>query len=318
METQIDLLREQFLSHLARERRASEHTVSAYARDTDVFLKFIVSAKIDQSVLFEADTLERFSHSLRRANLADVSIARKLCAVRAFLKFLYRRGALSEPPIREAQSSRIHRRLPNHLSTTEVKRLLMQPDTTTPLGIRDRCMLELLYASGLRVSELLDIDIDDLRGADCLLRVIGKRGKERLVPYGKAAETWLQRYVEESRPVLLKAPKSSPGGEEKAVIVAKRIGAQSTKLFLNVHGRPLSRVGLWQRLSQYAEMAGITKKLSPHTLRHSFAVHLLAGGADLRVVQELLGHADISTTQIYTQVSDERLREVYKKAHPRA
>jgi integrase/recombinase XerD len=296
---ETDDLRDQFLAHLARERRASAHTVEAYARDTERFLRFATSARVPLERFHEAETLERFSVALRKQSLAEVSIARKLCAVRAFLRFLYRRGVLAQMPVREAQSARVRRRLPSFLSETEVRRLLRQPDTSTPLGVRDRCILELLYASGLRVSELLDLDVQDVQGPEPLLRVVGKRGRERLAPYGRAADAWLRRYLEEARPKLVGSPRHD-------------------KLFLNSRGGPLGRVGLWQRLTGYAGSAGITKKLSPHTLRHSFAVHLIAGGADLRVVQELLGHADISTTQIYTQVTNERLREVYKKSHPRA
>lgn len=298
METQ-DLAqhRDQFLAHLARERRASPHTVDAYARDTLRFIEFLERAAVTR--LTEAETLERFSHSLRKANLAEVSIARKLCAARAFLKFLYRRGALDQMPAPGAQAARVRRRLPTYLSQSEVRRLLLQPDVTTALGVRDRCILELLYASGLRVSELLDLDAREAEISEMILRVVGKRGKERLAPYGQSARRWLDRYLREARPKLV--------GKTRC-----------DRLFLNVRGGRLSRVGLWQRLTQYAALAGITKNLSPHTLRHSFAVHLLEGGADLRVVQELLGHADISTTQIYTQVTDERLREVYRRSHPRA
>lgn len=290
-------MREQFLAYLARERRASHHTVSAYARDTARFLRFLSYAEVTN--LLDPETTDRFSYALRKESLAEVSIARKLCAVRAFVKFLYRRGELDDLPAPSAQRAKVRRRLPNYLSQNEVRRLLLQPDVTTPLGIRDRCILELLYAAGLRVSELLDLDVREAEMPETLLRVVGKRGKERIAPYGKAARHWLDRYLLESRPKLL-----------------GRFRTES--LFLNARGGKLSRVGLWKRLQEYAAKAEITKKLGPHTMRHSFAVHLLAGGADLRVVQELLGHADISTTQIYTQVSDERLREVYRKAHPRA
>jgi integrase/recombinase XerD len=294
-----DPLREQFLLHLALERRASIHTVDAYARDTATFLGFVDGAGIPKERLTEAETMERFSHSLRKRSLAEVTIARKLCAVRAFLKFLYRRGVLEETPVPTVQSARVRRRLPSFLSEAEVRRLLLQPDLTTPLGIRDRCILEMLYATGLRVSEILDLEVSEVRGPDPLLRVVGKRGRERLVPYGRAAENWLARYLEEARP---------------RIVGRKRC----ENVFLNARGARLSRVGLWTRLAEYATGAGILKKLSPHTLRHSFAVHLLAGGADLRVVQELLGHADISTTQIYTHVDRSHLREEYLSTHPRA
>ena len=192
----------------------------------------------------------------------------------------------------------MYRRLPCYLSLEEMRKLLAQPDTSTPVGLRDRCMLELLFATGLRVSELLGLTVEDVTQPEPLIRVIGKRGKERIVPYGRSAEAWLQRYLAEGRGAL----------------ASKRT---TSALFLNTRGEQLSRSGLWRLLHDYARAAGIAKGLGPHSMRHSFAVHLLFGGADLRVVQELLGHADISTTQIYTHVTNERLREIHRRCHPR-
>jgi integrase/recombinase XerD len=297
-EDTLEVLRDRFLVHLERERRASPHTVAAYARDTQRFLSLCRSAQIRFERLHHAETIERFSHALRKERLGEASIARKVCAVRAFLRFLYRHGDLDEPPMKNEGGRRMHRRLPSYLSLDEMRELLAQPDTSTPVGLRDRCMLELLFATGLRVSELLGLTVEDVTQPDPLIRVTGKRGKERIVPYGRAAEAWLQRYLSEGRPQL----------------VGKRTIAA---LFLNTRGAPLSRSGLWRLLREYARAAGIAKPLGPHSMRHSFAVHLLSGGADLRVVQELLGHADISTTQIYTHVTNERLREIHRRCHPR-
>jgi integrase/recombinase XerD len=189
------------------------------------------------------------------------------------------------------------------LTPSEIRRLLLQPPLDNPLGIRDRAMLEVMYATGLRVSELLGLRMEHLNLADRVLRVQGKRGRERLVPLLENAAYWLQRYLSEARPKLLPRRKK---------------GSVPDWVFLNERGTPLSRIAFWHKVKLYAASAGITKTVTPHTLRHSFAVHLLSGGADLRTVQELLGHSDISTTQLYTQVSLERLKEVYKKSHPRA
>lgn len=294
----LETLRDRFLLHLERERRASPHTVAAYARDTQRFVALCRSARIRHERLHHAETLERFSHALRKEGLGESSIARKLCAVRAFLRFLYRHGDLDEPPMKSESGRRVHRRLPSYLTLVEMNALLAQPDTSTPVGLRDRCILEMLFATGLRVSELLGLTVEDASQPEPLIRVTGKRGKERIVPYGRAAAAWLERYLLEGRPAL----------------TAKRANAA---LFLNMRGKPLSRSGLWRLLHGYARAAGITKPLGPHSMRHSFAVHLLSGGADLRVVQELLGHADISTTQIYTHVTNERLREIHRRCHPR-
>jgi integrase/recombinase XerD len=288
-----------FLDHLRRERQLSPHTLNAYATDLAQFVDYLARADRLEPSVWDASLWEGFIYYLRRHSMSEASIARKLSAVRAFLRYLYRRGLLTDEPPESLVQARPHRALPNALTPAEVRRLLLQPPLDSPLGIRDRAMLEVMYATGLRVSELLGLRMENLNLADRVLRVQGKRGRERLVPLTEAATYWLQRYLSEARPALAK----------------KRA---SDHLFLNERGTPLSRIAFWNKIKLYAASAGITKNVTPHTLRHSFAVHLLSGGADLRAVQELLGHSDISTTQIYTQVSLDRLKEVYKKSHPRA
>lgn len=295
----LDEWRDRFLDHLSRERRCSEHTVDAYARDVAQFIQFVTEAERPAGEHWDVAVLEAYGHRLRRRNLAQTSIARKLCAIRAFGEFLHVRGAMGEPLKDPVSRARTILRLPHHISSSEVRRLIMQPNITEPRGMRDRAMLETAYACGLRVSELVGLRLGNLHLTNAYLRVIGKRNRERAVPMGRSAIEWLDRYLREARPAMLR-------------------GYRGDVVFLNERGQPLSRMGFWKNLQTYAAQAGIDKRVSPHTLRHSFAVHLLSGGADLRVVQQLLGHVDISTTQIYTHVSIDRLREVYGRSHPRA
>lgn len=289
----------QFLNYLRVERNASAHTQDAYARDLRQFAEF---ARKRGDALGEAlgeNGLLAFAQHLRRRALAEVSVERKLCAVRAFARFLRREGVLPEETTASISTFRLVRKLPNALSREEVERLLAQPDTRTPTGLRDRALLELAYAAGLRVSELVGLRLQDVDLHEGFVRVFGKRAKERWVPFGEGARSALQDYLHIARPKLQ----------------GKR---SEDYLFLSERGTPLSRTQCWRSLKQYAQRAGISRPVSPHTLRHSFAVHLLQGGADLRVVQELLGHASINTTQVYTRVSIDHLREVYRKHHPRA
>lgn len=295
MEAYID----SFLEYLRSERRASAHTVNAYAVDLRQFAEYLQRSGRTEPHLWNATLWEGFIYALRRLALSESSIARKLSAVRTFLQYLYRRGILTEEPPEALETPRIHRALPETLTVNEVRRLLLQPDLDTPHGLRDRTMLETMYTTGMRVSELLGLKIDNLNLADGMVLVLGKRGRERVLPLFETTVSWIQRYLSEARPKLVNP---------------KRL---CDHLFLNDRGDPLSRIAFWGKVKTYAISAGITKNISPHTLRHSFAVHLLNGGADLRAVQELLGHTDIATTQIYTQVSLEHLREVYQKSHPR-
>ncbi len=292
-----------FLDYLRRERQLSPHTLNAYATDLAQFVDYLVRADRLEPAEWDASLWEGFLYYLRRRSMSESSIARKLSATRAFLRYLHRRGMLTDEPPEALAAVKPRRALPSTLTPGEIRRLMLQPPLDSPLGIRDRAMLELMYATGLRVSELLNLRMEYLNLTDRLLRVQGKRSRERLVPLTENATCWLQRYLSEARPKLLK-PDRRPHGTDC--------------VFLNERGGKLSRIAFWNKVKLYAASAGITKNISPHTLRHSFAVHLLSGGADLRTVQELLGHSDIATTQIYTQVDLERLKEVYRRAHPRA
>jgi integrase/recombinase XerD len=289
----------QFLQYLRVQRGASAHTLEAYGRDLRQLAAFAQRRGYSLHKAVAGDGLLAFAQHLRQDGLAEASVERKLCAVRAFARFLQSEGALAEEPNSSASTRRVPRKLPKALSRVEVERLLAQPDTRTTLGQRDRAMLELMYAAGLRVSEVVGLRLQDVDLQECFVRVFGKRAKERWVPFGDSAKAALQQYLHLARPKL--------------------IGRRSEDyLFLSGRGTPLSRTQFWLRLKQYAQQAGIPHTVSPHTLRHSFAVHLLQGGADLRAVQEMLGHTSINTTQVYTRVSIDHLRDVYRKHHPRA
>jgi integrase/recombinase XerD len=223
---------------------------------------------------------------------------RKLAAIRGFYKYLLREARLEENPLARVQIARTWMRLPGTLSREEMETLLGQPAEATPAGIRDRAILELLYASGIRVSELATLTLNRVNRQMGFLVTVGKGRKERIVPVGRSALQWLARYIEQARPVFLKKRTSSV-------------------LFLNRSGEGFTRQGLWKLIKKYARMANLERKVHPHTFRHSFATHLLEGGADLRSVQVMLGHADIATTQIYTHVTRDRLKEIHKKFHPR-
>ncbi len=290
---------DQFLYVLRVERGASAHTQDAYRRDLHQLAEFAQRRGYTVVHALGEDGLLAFAHNLRQRGLAETTIERKLCAARALARFLQREGILPQQTIRSISSSRLPRQLPHALSPEEVRRLLAQPDVHTPLGVRDRAMLELAYAAGLRVSELVGLRLQDVDLGEGFVCVFGKRSKERWVPFGERAQQALQEYLQRVRPQLQR-----PHSEDY--------------LFLSERGTPLSRTQFWLRLKRYAQQAGISRSISPHTLRHSFAVHLLQGGADLRAVQEMLGHASINTTQVYTRVQIDHLREVYRKHHPRA
>lgn len=290
---------DRFLHYLRVERGASAHTQDAYSRDLRQLAQFARQRGYSPQEALSENGLLAFSQHLRQKGLAEVSIERKLCAARALARFLRQEGVLPEEPVPSVATFRLPRKLPNALSRQEVESLLSQPDVRTPIGLRDRAMLELAYAAGLRVSEVVGLRLQDVDLQEGFVRVFGKRAKERWVPFGDSARSALQEYLRLARPKLL----------------GKR---SEDYLFLSERGTPLSRTQFWLRLKQYARRAGISRPVSPHTLRHSFAVHLLQGGADLRAVQEMLGHASINTTQIYTRVGIDHLREVYMKHHPRA
>jgi integrase/recombinase XerD len=289
---------EQFLQHLIVERGLAPLTVEAYAQDLKGLASFLKQIGQEQWANVILEELQRYLENLEEQGVGPRSRARKLSAVRQFFRFLLRENLTGHNPLERLDSPKLPKGLPKVLGLEEVDRLLAAPDPTTPLGQRDDAMLELLYATGLRVSELVGLTVPQLDLRRGVVRVQGKGSKERLVPMVFRAVEKLQLYVQHIRPVLLKNQKSQ-------------------RLFLNRSGTGLSRQGFWKILKGYARQAGLPPTLSPHTLRHSFATHLLWQGADLRALQLMLGHADISTTQIYTHLHTARLQEIHKQAHPR-
>lgn len=287
-----------FLLHLSAERRLSPHTVEAYGHDLQMLGTFAEGRGRSPSGLDRPD-VEGFVRQLMAEGRAPRSVARVVATVRAFYRYLVVSGQLAASPAVDVRAPRSIRTLPKFLSGEEVEALLAAPDVATPRGIRDRAMIELLYATGLRVSELVSLRPADLNLADGFLTTVGKGRKERMVPLGEEAAMWVGRYLQEARPVL----------------VGRR---SSTRLFVNARGgTALTRTGFWKVLRAYAIGLGLARRLSPHVLRHSFATHLLERGADLRAIQVMLGHADLSTTQIYTHILDARLRTLYDRYHPR-
>ena len=290
-----------FLTHARVEKGLSPNTTSAYRRDLVKFDDFAKKRKLSLEAV-TSDVLVDFLASLYRLKLESRTVARHLVTLRNFFRYAQVQDAISVDPTLNLESPKIRRTLPGYLRLEEVELLLSQPDDKTPLGLRDRAMLEVLYSTGLRVSELVNLRVMDMdTGVGCV-RCIGKGDKERIVPIGKKALALVDRYLREARPKL----------------IGKGKQALATTLFINRRGSPLSRVGVWKILSAYGRQAGLRVGSTPHMLRHSFATHLLERGADLRSVQLMLGHSDISTTQIYTHVVEERLKQIYKAHHPRA
>jgi integrase/recombinase XerD len=288
-----------FLNYARIEKGLSPNTIAAYRRDLSKFEGFLRRRKLELNSI-DRDALMEFLSSLYRQNLESKSVARNLVTLRNFFRFLQIQQVIENDPALNLESPKIRRSLPGYLRLEDVDRLLKQPDDKTPLGLRDRAMLEVLYSTGLRVSELIHLRTADLDAKVGCIRCIGKGDKERIVPVGKKALAVVERYLRDARPRLAKKHAPSP------------------MLFVNRRGQPLTRVGVWKILSDHGKRAGFRMALTPHMLRHSFATHLLERGADLRSVQLMLGHSDISTTQIYTHVVEDRLKQVYKAHHPRA
>lgn len=286
----------EFTDHLRIEKRHSLNTVEGYHRDINRFISFTACTSV--ASLTPPDIRE-FLLSLHNQGLSSRSIARNLSSLKSFFKYLTGEGKLGENPAETLESPKIWRKLPGTLSLEEVESLLDQPDTDTPRGLRDKAMLEVLYATGVRVSELISLKLSDLNLEVGYLRSYGKGGKERVIPLGAVAKGYLQDYLRQSRPKLLK-------------------NKEHSALFLSQRKSPLTRQGFWKILKYHAVKARIAVTVSPHTLRHAFATHLLERGADLRSVQQMLGHSDISTTQIYTHVVQKRMREVFEQCHPRS
>jgi integrase/recombinase XerD len=299
---------ERYLDHLTVERGLSEHTLMAYRRDLRRYLEFLAKRDITEPGQVEEATIRSFVASLSAATYGEgdderpyraSSVARTLSSVRSFHRFMVRDGVADRDPAGGVSQPKLPRSLPRPLTVEEVTRLIEAPDPATPVGIRDRAILELLYGAGLRISELVGLDVDDVDLDPGSVRVLGKGGKEREVPLGRYGREAVEAYVTRTRPEFASA---------------KSRGA----LFLNQRGGRLTRQSCARLLAAHVATADIDRRVSLHTLRHSFATHLLEGGADVRVVQELLGHASVATTQIYTLVTREHLREVYYASHPRA
>lgn len=290
---------ERFSDFLALERGSAHRTQEAYGRDVIRFVDFALAKGATSPTDVAPKTLRDYVYHLKDLGLSPSSIRRNVSAVRGYFKFLVGDGLVVRDPTERIETPKRWRTLPEVLTVAEIQKLLAAPTMDDPLYFRDRAMLEVAYGAGLRVSEWIGIGLKDALLDDGLVRVFGKGSKERLVPIGRTAIGALAIYMRELRPTLEKG------------------GGKGT-LFLNAQGKPLSRMGAWKILQKYVKRTGIAKRVYPHTLRHSFATHLLEGGADLRAVQEMLGHADISTTQIYTHVDREYLRQVHRRYHPRA
>jgi integrase/recombinase XerD len=290
-----------FLTHIRVEKGLSANTVSAYRRDLEKFDGFTKKRKLSMESVGRDDLVD-FLADLYRQKLESRTVARHLVTLRNFFRFAQAHEMIASDPAINLESPKIRRNLPGYLRLEEVEKLLEQPDSKTPTGVRDRAMLEVLYSTGLRVSELINLGVSDLDSKVGCVRCTGKGDKERIVPVGRKALGIVERYLKDGRPELVRQAKA----------------AASPALFVNRRGSALSRVGVWKILSAYGRKAGLRVALTPHMLRHSFATHLLERGADLRSVQLMLGHADISTTQIYTHVVEERLKQIYKAHHPRA
>lgn len=289
-----------YLTHLTVERRLAANSIAGYTRDLNGLSKFAATCgrRVEKLSRLDLETLVR---DLMSQGRSPRSVARAVACYRGFFRFLVSDGRLRANPAEDLRPPRAWKMLPRYLSVEDVDRLIAQPDVQTPRGLRDRAAIELMYATGLRVSEMVALKEADVRLDASYLTCTGKGNKQRIVPIGEEAAAWVRRYVAQARPALL--------GRRR-----------SPRLFVNARGGGigLSRVGFWKMLKEHARHAGVTASLSPHTLRHSFATHLLERGADLRTIQTMLGHAALSTTQIYTHVLEQRMRHVYDQFHPRA
>jgi integrase/recombinase XerD len=297
---------ETYLDYLRVERGLSAATVSAYRIDLRQFAAHVYQSRLDWRTDAAAPTAHLSSLSKPPRVMRPATHRRKAAAVRAFYRFCFSEGLIERDVASLLDLPRAARVLPDTLDVREVEALLEAPDPVSPLGIRDRALLELLYACGLRVSEALNLDMEDVSLDEASVRVIGKGDRERRLPVGDVAVNALHRYLADSRPILM------------ASVPAKPVGKRGGPIFVNQRGARLSRMAAWRTIRQAALTGGVTGHVTPHTLRHSFATHLLDGGADLRTIQELLGHASVSSTQIYTRVESTRLRNAYTRSHPRA
>lgn len=291
----------EYIIYLKIERGLSANTVTSYKRDIEKYLTFLTEKKITQLDEVSRFEILDFLQTLRQSGAADNSIIRMVSSLRKFHQYLKRESIVSDDPMQLIDTPKKASTLPKAISPQAVEQLLEAPDTTTPLGVRDRTILELMYATGLRISELVNLKLSDMHLTMGFIQTMGKGEKERIIPLGEIASQWLDHYLDGAR-----------------VYLQDQSAETSEYVFLNSRGKGLSRQGVWKKVKQLALEASIDQNVTPHTLRHSFATHLLENGADLRMVQELLGHADISTTQIYTHITKTRLKQVYSDYHPRA
>lgn len=294
----MEKLIDEFLNKLSVERGLSKNTVESYGRDVRQFSEYTDSIGLSPLNMNKTNIIAYLMY-LQKSGKATSSISRSLAALRSFYQYLYNNKKIDKDPTVNLESPKIEKKLPQVLTVKEVELLLSQPNRSDPKGNRDQCMLEVLYATGIRVSELVALNVEDVNLNMGFIKCNGKGMKDRVIPIGNIAMKALSEYIYKYRVMLLRDQ------NEKA-------------LFVNFHGRRMTRQGFWKIIKQYTKLAKIDKEITPHTLRHCFAVHLIENGADLKSVQEMLGHSDISTTQIYTQMTRNRIKEVYKKAHPRA
>ncbi|HOM02534.1 MAG TPA: site-specific tyrosine recombinase XerD [Acetivibrio sp.] len=287
-----------FLDFLKNDKRLSLNTLQSYKRDIEQYITYLKDMKVQNIANTNKTTVIAYLLHLQKKGRATSTISRNLASIRSFYQYLTKKGIISQDPTENLESPKVEKKLPQILSTKEVELLLEQPKCDDLKGYRDKAMLELLYATGIRVSELISLDLDDVNLEMQFIRC-NKGSRERIIPIGSISVNALSEYLSKSRNLLIQRP------DEKA-------------LFVNINGKRLTRQGFWKIIKQYKNQAKISKDITPHTLRHSFAAHLLENGADLRSIQKMLGHSDISSTQIYAQLAKNRIKEIYKKTHPRA
>lgn len=294
----MDQLVDEFLYHLTVERGLAENTLQSYQSDLTAYLAFLRQEEINCLEQADRNMVMTYIYRLQLKGRSPATISRRLASLRSFYKFLIREELLERDPTTDLESPKQRQKLPRVLTIEEVDLLLKQPKTEEPAGLRDRAMFELLYATGIRVSELVSLNLDQVHIDHGFIRCFGKGEKERIVPLGDIAARYLREYLARGR--------------------CKLVRRNNPSFFLNHHGRRLTRQGFWKIIKKHARLAGIAKDVTPHTIRHSFATHLLENGADIRSVQAMLGHADISTTQIYTHLTRNKLKDIYDRTHPRA
>ncbi len=295
----MEIFLKEYLSLIRIEKNLSRNTIAAYKNDLTSFFRYLNNFGISDPSDISYQHLSSFFKALNNIGIASSSAARYYSSVKGFFHYLIKNNYINSNPVEKLSSPKLKKSLPTVLSVREVDQILSQPDIENKLGLRDKAVLELLYACGTRVSELINLKISDLYFSEEIIRVFGKGSKERLIPVGSSAIHWVNKYLVESR-----------------VLIQKKIKSENY-VFLNNRGSKLSRMGIWKIVNRYSAEAGMSKQIHPHTFRHSFATHLLEGGADLRAVQEMLGHVDISTTQIYTHIDQEYIKQVHKDYHPR-